>query len=72
MVWLGVSLRDGPATATLGVGLGLVVIAMLGIVLRGIGVFRRIPPYVLDGVAAVTVTAYGLYFLYEAFAAGGA
>ncbi|WP_342163165.1 hypothetical protein [Methylobacterium sp. SD21] len=72
VVWLGVSLRDGPATATLGVGLGLVVIAMLGIVLRGIGVFRRIPPYVLDGVAAVAVTAYGLYFLYEAFAAGGA
>ena len=30
-------------------------------------VFQRIPPYVLDGVAAVMVTAYGLYFLRLAY-----
>ncbi|CAM2883399.1 hypothetical protein JHFBIEKO_2505 [Methylobacterium mesophilicum] len=63
VVWLGVSLREGAATATLGVGIGLVLIALLAGVLRGTGVFRRVPPYVLDGIAAVMVTAYGLYFL---------
>lgn len=71
VVWLGVSLREGPATATLGVGLGLAVIAALGVVLRGIGLFRRVPPYVLDGIAAVTVSAYGVYFLRLAYLGEG-
>jgi uncharacterized membrane protein len=72
VVWLGVSLREGPATATLGVGLGLAVIALLGVALRSTRAFRRVPPYMLDGIAAVMVTAYGFYFLHLAVAASGA
>ena len=72
VVWLGVSLREGPATATLGVGLGLTVIVLLGVALRGTRVFRRVPPYVLDGIAAVMVTTYGFYFLHLAVTASGA
>ena len=72
VVWLGVSLRQGAATATLGAAIGVAVIALLGITLRGTGVFRRVPPYVLDGIAAVMVTAYGLYFLRLAVLAGSA
>ncbi|WP_289014324.1 hypothetical protein [uncultured Methylobacterium sp.] len=63
VVWLGVSLRQGPATATLGVGLGLAAIGLIGGAMRGTGAFRRVPSYVLDGMAALMVTAYGLYFL---------
>lgn len=67
VVWLGVSLREGAATATAGVGAGLVVIALLGLLLRNAGIFRRVPPYVLDGLAAVMVTGYGAYFLWLAY-----
>ncbi len=72
VVWLGVSLREGAATATLGVGIGFVVIAVLGLLLRSTGLFRRVPPYVLDGIAAFMVTAYGFYFLRLAITAGDA
>lgn len=66
VVWLGVSLRAGAATATAGVGAGLVVIALLGLLLRNAAIFRRVPPYVLDGIAAVMVAGYGAYFLWLA------
>ncbi|MGY2049151.1 hypothetical protein [Methylobacterium sp. JK268] len=67
VVWLGVSLREGPATATAGVAAGLIVIVLLGLLLRNAGIFRRVPPYVLDGIAAVMVTGYGVYFLWLAY-----
>ncbi|WP_187278720.1 hypothetical protein [Methylobacterium sp. WL12] len=63
VVWLGVSLREGAGTATLGVGIGVVLVATLAFALGGTGIFRKVPPYVLDGVAALMVTAYGAYFL---------
>lgn len=67
VVWLGVSLRQGATTATLGVAIGLAVIALLGLLLPNTGLFGRVPPYVLDGIAAVMVTAYGFYFLRLAY-----
>lgn len=67
VVWLGVSLREGPATATAGVGAGLAVVVLLGLLLRSVRIFRRVPPYVLDGIAAVMVTGYGVYFLWLAY-----
>lgn len=63
VVWLGVSLRDGAATATLGVALGLALVGSLAGGLRQTDLFQRVPPYVLDGLAALMVTAYGIYFL---------
>ncbi|KQO49603.1 MULTISPECIES: hypothetical protein [unclassified Methylobacterium] len=62
VVWLGVALREGAGTATLGVGLGLAVVVGAGLVLGGTGVYRKVTPYVLDGVAAVMVLGYGAYF----------
>ena len=52
--------------------IGLVVIGLLGVGLGKAGVFRRIPPYVLDGIAAVMVTGYGVYFLVLALGASPA
>ncbi|NEU13690.1 hypothetical protein G3T14_16340 [Methylobacterium sp. BTF04] len=63
VVWLGVALREGAGTATLGVGMGLVIVAGLGLALGGTGAFRKVPPYVLDGIAAFMVLSYGAYFL---------
>jgi len=57
----------GAATATLGVGVGLAVVGLLGLLLRHTGLFRRVPPDVLNGVAALTVTTYGIYFLRLAY-----
>lgn len=66
IVWLGVALREGAATATLGAVLGLIIISGLAAALGGTGVFRRVPAYVLDGIAAVMVLSYGAYFLAQA------
>lgn len=63
VVWLGVALREGAGTATLGVGMGLVIVAGLGLALGGKGVFRKVPAYALDGIAAFMVLSYGAYFL---------
>lgn len=63
VVWLGVALREGAGTATLGVGMGLVIVAGLGLALGGTGAFRKVPPYVLDGIAAFMVLSYGAHFL---------
>lgn len=63
MVWLGVAIRANVGTATLGVGMGLVIVAGLGLALGGTGAFRKVPPYVLDGIAAFMVLSYGAYSL---------
>jgi len=63
VVWLGVALREGAATATLGVALGLAIISLLAAALGRTGVFRSVPPFVLDGATAFMVIAYGSYFL---------
>ena len=63
VVWLGVSLREGAGTATLGVGIGVAVVVGLGLVLGRTGIFRKVQPYVLDGIAALMVLGYGAYFL---------
>jgi hypothetical protein len=43
------------------------VIAFLGLFLRSTTIVRRVPPYALDGIAAVMITAYRLYFLRLAY-----
>lgn len=63
VVWLGVSLREGWVTATVGVAIGLAVIGAVAIALRQTGIFRKVPAPVLDGLAAVMVIGYGIYFL---------
>ncbi|AYO83175.1 hypothetical protein ABID82_003309 [Methylobacterium sp. PvP062] len=67
MVWMGMSPREGSATATAGVGAGHAVTASLGLLLRNAVNFRRGSPDVLDGIAAVMVTGYGVYFLWLAY-----
>lgn len=76
VVWLAISLKQGMATATLGVLIGLGVIGLIALILGKIGIFEKIPPKYLDCLAGTMVTAYGIYFLYEAikgtfFATGG-
>jgi uncharacterized membrane protein len=66
VVWLAISLKQGMTTASLGVGLGLLIIALITVVLGRSGVFEKVSPKYLDFIAGTLVTAYGLYFLYEA------
>lgn len=66
VVWLGISLKQGAATATAGVLIGLVVIVLLALLLGRTGIFRRIPTKYLDLIAGVMVMGYGIYFLIEA------
>ena len=63
VVWLGVSLREGWVTATAGVAIGLLAIGATAAALGRAGIFKKIAPPVLDGLAAVMVTGYGAYFL---------
>lgn len=70
VVWLGVALREGAATATLGVALGVAIIGALAATLGQTGVFRSVPPFLLDGAAAFMVVAYGSYFLASALTDG--
>ncbi|SDM31004.1 hypothetical protein SAMN05216360_101509 [Methylobacterium phyllostachyos] len=65
-----VALREGAATATLGVALGVAIIGALAATLGRTGVFRSVPPFLLDGAAAFMVVAYGSYFLASALADG--
>ncbi|MDE1171775.1 MAG: hypothetical protein PW734_11305 [Verrucomicrobium sp.] len=66
VVWLAVALKQGYVTATMGVGGGLGCVLLLALFLGRTGVFRKVPAVVLDGLAALCVTAYGIYFLTEA------
>ena len=68
VVWLAIALKQGAATATAGVLLGLVVIAVVAGLLGRSGIFRRIPSRYLDLIAGVMVTIYGIYFLVQAIA----
>lgn len=66
VVWLGISIKQGMATASMGVLIGAVVLLLIAAVLGKSGIFRRIPTKYLDLIAGVMVTAYGIYFLIEA------
>lgn len=66
IVWLAISLKQGMATATMGVLIGFVVIALVALILGKAGIFEKIPAKYLDGIAGTMVTIYGIYFLYEA------
>ena len=68
VVWLAIALKQGAATATAGVVLGLVVIALVAALLGRLDIFRRIPSRYLDLIAGVMVTIYGIYFLVQAVA----
>lgn len=70
VVWLGVALREGAATATLGVALGVAITGALAATLGRTGVFRSVPPFLLDGAAPFMVVAYGSYFLASALTDG--
>ena len=69
VVWLAIALKQGAATATAGVLLGVLIIAVVAVLLGRFGIFRRVPARYLDLIAGVMVTIYGLYFLVQA--AGG-
>jgi uncharacterized membrane protein len=69
VVWLAIALKQGAATATAGVALGLVVIGLVAALLGRLDIFRRIPSRYLDLIAGVMVTIYGIYFLTQAVAA---
>lgn len=66
IVWLGVSLKEGMAVASMGVLIGLIVVGVLALTLGRVGIFEKLPPRYLDCLAGTMVTAYGIYFLYEA------
>jgi uncharacterized membrane protein len=66
IVWLGVSLKQGMAAATLGVLIGLGIIGLTALLLGKAGIFQKIPTKYLDLIAGIMVTIYGVYFLYEA------
>lgn len=66
VVWLGISLKQGAATATAGVLICIAVILLVAVLLGRMGIFRRIPTKYLDLVAGVMVLGYGVYFLAEA------
>jgi uncharacterized membrane protein len=68
VVWLAIALKQGAATATAGVLLGLLVIALVAALLGRLDIFRRIPSRYLDLAAGVMVTIYGIYFLVQAVA----
>lgn len=63
VVWLGVMLREGAATASLGVALGVAIVGLASPSLRQTGLTQLVPPFVLDSMAAIIATVYGLYFL---------
>ena len=69
VVWLAIALKQGAATATAGVVLGLVVIGLVAALLGRLDIFRRISSRYLDLIAGVMVTIYGIYFLTQALAA---
>ena len=68
VVWLAIALKQGAATATAGVLLGFLVIALVAVLLGRLDIFRRIPSRYLDLIAGVMVTIYGIYFLVQAVA----
>ena len=53
-----------------GVALGVAIIGALAATLGRTGVFRSVPPFLLDGAAAFMVVAYGSYFLASALTDG--
>ncbi|WP_017366252.1 hypothetical protein [Methylococcus capsulatus] len=66
VVWLGIALKQGMATATAGVLIGLAVIGVTALLLGKAGVFRRLPAKYLDLIAGVMVSLYGVHFITEA------
>src|SRR5262249_40415410 len=65
-VWLAIALKQGWATATAGVLIGLAVIGAVAALASGAGVFRRVPARYLDLIAGAMVILYGVYFLVQA------
>lgn len=66
IVWLAITLKQGMATASLGVLIGIGIIGLIALILGKAGIFEKIPPKYLDCIAGTMVTLYGIYFLYGA------
>jgi len=66
VVWLAIALKQGMATATLGVIIGLGAIGIAALLLGKAGIFEKIPTKYLDLMASILLVIYGLYFLYSA------
>lgn len=64
VVWLAISLHNGVGTASLGAGVGILVVLLLAVAFRR--VFRLIPPKYLDLIAGVALICYGMVFAIEA------
>jgi uncharacterized membrane protein len=66
VVWLGIALKQGMATATAGLLIGLAVIGLTALLLGKAGIFRKLPAKYLDLIAGLMVSLYGVYFITEA------
>lgn len=66
VVWLAITLHDGPLVATLGASAGIVLILLLALAFRR--VFSLIPPKYLDLIAGIALLVYGTIFLIQALA----
>ena len=66
VVWLAIALKQGMATATLGVVIGLGIIGIVTLLLGKAGIFEKIPTKYLDLIASIMLVIYGIYFLYSA------
>lgn len=64
VVWLAITLHNGPGTATVGAAIGIALVLLLAVLFRK--VFRLIPPKYLDLVAGIALICYGLVFAIEA------
>jgi uncharacterized membrane protein len=66
VVWLGIALKQGMATATGGVLIGFAVIGLTALLLGKLGIFKKFPARYLDLAAGLMVSLYGVYFIGEA------
>lgn len=64
VVWLAITLHNGAETATVGAGLGIILVLLLAVIFRR--VFRIIPPKYLDLIAGIALICYGIVFAIEA------
>ncbi|MEZ0386044.1 MAG: hypothetical protein ACAI34_03180, partial [Verrucomicrobium sp.] len=66
VVWLAIALKQGFPSATAGVGIGVSVVLLVALLMGKSGIFLKFSAPMLDGLAAVMVTGYGIYLLSEA------
>lgn len=64
VVWLAITLHNGPGAATLGAAIGIALVLLLAVLFRR--VFRVIPPKYLDLIAGIALIVYGIVFAIQA------